>query len=217
MSSKSTPDLSVLTRETKAFVDKIDELYGFYLDSTLGFLRNHEFMVQSQLLDAAKAEAGDIDQDLSSLYFGKESPTDPNNQVLHSTTQGEFKRRNGYKGKNHALLAQLLLVMLYEYWDTEYRYRIAKALGFQRADQLKIPLFGDLRRLRNDILHRQGIASPETVSKLEIIKAITPNKPIIPTAGNVDRLIRALKFCLDTLITDAGGADPRYRLLRRAR
>lgn len=65
---------------------------------------------------------------------------------------GEFRRRNRKGGPNHTRAAQLLILLMYEYWESEYRSSVAEALGKDKND-LKIPLMGDLRLLRHDVIH----------------------------------------------------------------
>jgi hypothetical protein len=49
------------------------------------------------------------------------------------------------------------VVYFYAVWDEYIRHRLAAAHGCN-ADQIKIEFFGDLRNVRRDVIHKQGIA-----------------------------------------------------------
>lgn len=55
-------------------------------------------------------------------------------------------------------LGHLWIISLYALWDSQYRGRLA-ALHGNQVEEEKYDLFGDLRLLRNDVVHRHGIAS----------------------------------------------------------
>ena len=46
---------------------------------------------------------------------------------LHSTTQGELKRRNLPGGPNDVFIGNMCLVGLYTYWEDHYRAKVAAA------------------------------------------------------------------------------------------
>lgn len=62
----------------------------------------------------------------------------------------------------------MTLVFLYETWDVEHRSRFAEAIGCQ-ADEIKIPALGDLRLLRNLILHSHGVITEDAKRRLEVL------------------------------------------------
>jgi hypothetical protein len=58
----------------------------------------------------------------------------------------------------HQRLTQQLIVTLYTAWDAEFRRRVAACHGVP-DEAVKADFFGDLRLLRNDIVHHRGRAS----------------------------------------------------------
>lgn len=66
------------------------------------------------------------------------------------------------------------MVLIYQYWEEHYRELIAKEYGFSKND-LKIDIFGDLRNLRNSIIHHKGI---EIDGKYKILKWFKKDKEI---------------------------------------
>lgn len=54
-------------------------------------------------------------------------------------------------------LGHRLIVFVYTIWETVYRPSLADALGTE-ARSIDVPILGDLRLMRNDIIHHKGIA-----------------------------------------------------------
>ena len=205
-------NLAELGSHVAAYVTSVDELYGHYLDSTMGFVANHKRMVEGQ--ERARAEVPQqTDLDSLDFFYGHGNPNDPSNRLLHRTTQGDFKRRNAKGGRNHMRAAQLLVALLYSFWEHEYRPRLAASLGLADADELKIPLFGDIRALRRDVIHHHGVVTKETAAKLSVLAGFHEGKEITLTEGDVEALIRSIKAAMDELVVEAGGPDPLHRTL----
>ena len=207
-------DLQLLTDEVAAFVEVIDNLYGVYLDACSGFGQNVQTVERAQ----AETRLGLPEADLDSLPFfmGRGSPNDPSNVMQHKTTQGAFKTRNATGGHNEVLLGQMLVVMVYEHWDSRHRQRLADALGIPTKD-LKSPLFGDLRLLRIDVLHRHGIVQKDTVKKAEVIKGLVEGEVVRLSRETVEEVVRGIKAVLDHLVVEQGGEDPKHRTVWHVR
>ena len=202
-------DIAALQDRLLAFARVADELYGHYLDSTVGFLANERMIEESQRRPLAGVPPG-VNRDALSFYYGNGDPNDPKSRVLHRTTQGAYRVRNAKGGANHVRASQLLLVLLYEYWESEHRSKVAMALGVDR-DALKVPFIGDLRLLRQDVIHHQGVVRPETVEKLAVLGGFTQNAAIALSGEQVEDLIVGLKAALDELAVKYGTSDPNYR------
>lgn len=65
-------------------------------------------------------------------------------------------------------LGHQFVVFVYAGWEHEYRARLARAHGCNGGD-LQIPILGDLRRLRHDVLHHHGIATSKNSGKCEVV------------------------------------------------
>jgi hypothetical protein len=61
-------------------------------------------------------------------------------------------------GATHQRLTQQLIVTVYTGWEAEYRHRVAAARAMD-VEAVRHDFFGDLRHLRNDIVHHRGIAT----------------------------------------------------------
>jgi hypothetical protein len=65
-------------------------------------------------------------------------------------------------------LGQQLIVYVFTTWEHEYRGRLAAAHACKPTD-IKVPLLGDLRLLRHDILHHRGVASSDNSGRCEVL------------------------------------------------
>jgi hypothetical protein len=186
----------------------VDDIYGFYLDSTWGFHANRKAMIEHQKKVGPALPGTDLDaRSLSyALRDGAEA------RVRHRSTQGEFKRRNEQDGDNCRRLVQMVLVVLYEHWESHHREQIARAMGLESKKQLVSPLFGDLRLLRHVVIHRRGIMDDDTAGRLCVIGRLHGGDPVFFTDENFETLFAKLYETLDLLIVDAGFADPEHRM-----
>ncbi|WP_410876194.1 hypothetical protein [Nocardia sp. A7] len=53
-------------------------------------------------------------------------------------------------------LGQQWIVAFFAQWEEIFRPRLAKARGIAHADDIKVPLLGDLRRLRHYVVHNKA-------------------------------------------------------------
>lgn len=63
-------------------------------------------------------------------------------------------------GHVHQRLTQQWVVTVYTAWEEDFRGRVAAARGASKND-VASEFFGDLRRLRHDIVHHRGVASAD--------------------------------------------------------
>jgi len=151
------------------FGSVVHSAYGSYLDGCLGFRMIRQTIEEGhrQLRASGQVPAGS-DLDAAAFLYSRTDPS-KGGPVQHGVSQGEMKRRNAARGENEVRLAHMLLVFVYEAWETEHRHKVAEAIRTDAKD-VKIPVLGDLRLLRHTILHGRGVLSEETVRKLEVLR-----------------------------------------------
>ena len=64
-------------------------------------------------------------------------------------------------------------------WDSRYRNELTKSFEGPSIIKLQGAPIGDLRRIRNDLIHKGGIASAEHTGKCMVLKWFKPGDPII--------------------------------------
>jgi hypothetical protein len=89
--------------------------------------------------------------------------------------------------------------MAYEYWEISVRNGIAKELEIKR-DKLKSDIFGDLRLIRNDIIHNRSVSSKERSQKCLILNRFKEGEQIVITSGIFDVICGEIFDYLNELI-----------------
>jgi hypothetical protein len=185
------------------FISVINSIYGVYLDSTLGFklLNEHITKFQNKSVKLIGPEATVEKLDKAEFIYGTGTPPQykiPNDRrVLHMTTQGELKERNKENGINFKVIGNLSVVLLYQYWEEKYREAIATSNNL-KINELKAPIFGELRHLRVAILHNNGIATIDVERKVQIVR-FKQGEDIFLTRENLREIINTIKDYLESL------------------
>jgi hypothetical protein len=174
------------------FESIVKEIHGIYLDTEMGFtliLRGVEEMQKKMSLEIGKSI-----EDLDKLPFRHSSPE---MGEIHTETQGEFKIRMSTGGRNHTFAANMCIISIYQYWEDHYRSAIAEALGKNKND-LKAPIMGDIRLLRNSIIHHKAIALKE-LEKAEIVNWFKENDQIKFDRNQIVLIIRLVYQYIEEL------------------
>ena len=103
------------------------------------------------------------------IFIGVGDPNRPESRQYASWRLSEALEQIAMNGPVETQFGQQWLVSMFAAWEHEYRRRLAKAHGV--ADEMVfVPLFGDLRLLRHDILHCRGIATAENSGRCEVLQ-----------------------------------------------
>lgn len=177
------------------FASKIEALHILYLDSIAGYsvlherLSAHQENVRSILgnHEYATAEFQDTCSIVYENLSGKEFSPVSMSPVMK---QGDVKNRVRDNGANALLLANQCIVSAYSYWEEYLRIEIGKAIGVLPQDaksdegtreilnqHVTSELWGDIRHIRNSIVHTNGIANSDT-AKCKLIKWFGPGDRI---------------------------------------
>jgi len=105
---------------------------------------------------------------------------DPNLSGTRFTAQmrvSEAVTRVAIEGPVEVLLGAQWVAFTFAAWEHFFRRRLAAAHGVDAADIL-VPVFGDLRHIRHDILHHRGIATAEHAGRCDILNWFSPGNEI---------------------------------------
>jgi hypothetical protein len=173
------------------YFEVVDEIFGFYLDSVTGYNYLLEQFTSSQQKLATRLGYSIEYLDTLSFSYGHGDPNLPDSHVFHDTTQGEFKSRIQKNGPSYYQIAQLCLSQIYQYWEDHYREQVAESLNLGK-NEIKVDIFGDLRLIRNSIIHNRGYAMSEIV-KCKKITWLKPGEPIWITEANLTDIVGWIK------------------------
>jgi|KBSMisStandDraft_5_1062788.scaffolds.fasta_scaffold227373_1 hypothetical protein len=177
------------------FRSVVNENYGIYLDSIMGFLLTLESFKEKQKKLAESSNRSIEDQD--QIDFAHYSP--PQERYLHTETQGEFKKRMSWGDKNHNYVGNSFIISIFSYWEDHYREKIAKSIGVDKIE-LKEPIMGDIRRFRNSIIHHRSIALQE-IEKCEVMRIFKEGDLIKFTDKQILEIVDHINDYLDRFYT----------------
>ncbi len=103
------------------------------------------------------------------IFIGHGDPNLAESQKYAMWRTSTALEQIAHNGPVDTRLSQQWLVSMFAAWEHEYRHRLAKAHGVAH-EMVVVPLFGDLRLLRHDILHCRGIATAENSGRCEVLQ-----------------------------------------------
>ena len=92
----------------------------------------------------------------------------PGRSTIAQMTQGDFLAALSPGGEFENQHARALIVFVYHLWDEHFRPRVAKATGVARRG-VRCSLMGDVRLVRNAIIHDRGVLRAPLLARLEIL------------------------------------------------
>lgn len=182
------------------FLAVLNTVCGFFMDSQAAFILFRKQLDESDKLKMAMLQkdhpefANEDYLQNTHFYYGTEPPTNPESRPLQMSTNQEVHSRNALDGINQILLGNLSIVFIYQLWEDNYRSRFSNALGLSK-DDLKADVFGDLRYLRQSIVHNQSRAISE-VEKCRLIKWYSHQDNIFITFGQFIEIVGHIKTWL---------------------
>lgn len=93
-------------------------------------------------------------------------------------------------------LTDAWIALIFARWEYHYRPEFARLSG-TTYDKVACDVMGDLRLLRNDVLHNRGIVSAGRTSKCKILVRFNPNDRVVLTAEDVRHLLANLAVAVD--------------------
>ena len=140
-----------------------------------------------------------------------EDPSSPD--VIHQRVikADDFITANADAGFNHQQICWAIIVFTFAYWDEEIRPQIAAVRGV-KSDDVKLDELGDLRILRNNIIHNGGLLPASEYAKLKVTKPLVqPDQKITLTHDQMHKVFVHVKQVIAKLILEYTGNLPGAR------
>lgn len=144
--------VSQMTQAIDLLHDHVEAICGLFMDSLRGWeqlSKMLELLVDSQVKKGMTREQALMSQ----LIHGVAHPTPEN--VRHVSTLGDRLDACAPDGFTVRALSSLGVVSIFAHWEDKTRGEIAKDLGIE-LNAVRFPLFSDIRRMRNSLLHAGG-------------------------------------------------------------
>jgi hypothetical protein len=154
----------------REYIDCVNRQVGVYMDALAGFAGHHA-RVERQVHRINRPVKSRIDSTGQRVvvWASYEDPTQPDiihNRIIRAS---DYIAANSEGGSNAQQHSQAILVFLFTYWEDEIRPRLAtlKNVEFQ---EIQSDIMGDLRILRNVILHEKAIIRLDKHKALKRLK-----------------------------------------------
>jgi len=195
-------------RALQDFNDFLRAQKGAYGDACAGYRRN-EIRIRRQTARVleGKRTTGEDGRDCI-VATSVEDPASPDVIVETIRLSREYLDANSRAGTNEQQMGRALIVFIYTFWEVVVRHRCADALGI-RAGDLKLPIAGDLRRLRHSILHERAILNRRDHKKLEVLADLfEPDAELSLPHATMREIFRRLDQRLAVFSLETIGALP---------
>lgn len=152
----------------------LNDLLGtFYdIDHSLRLYATEIEVVRAQTITSLKVASPDLASEeylnTTLLVYGDGIPGATDTKTLQSGTQSDLLHRLKSPAGNKNVIGKMIIVTIFNYWDDYIRSTLAKLLKIEK-DDIKCDLFGDLRHIRNSIIHNKSIAM-NGVGKNKLLK-----------------------------------------------
>ena len=105
-----------------------------------------------------------------------DTPQSPGVSTIGQIPQGDLMDSLASGGTFEDYHAKAFLVTIYHLWDEYFRPRLANELSV-KSNQVICALMGDLRQVRNWIIHEQSMVPADYSAKLPFINQVWPIEP----------------------------------------
>jgi len=177
-----------------------DRLHAFYHDAVAGFVWFREKVTSDQEIERSRYSGSEIDTDEfwdgKRLAYDRLFGQDFVASGLHVGTVRDARVRTDPGGSNFTILANLCITAFYDYWNDYFRREYCRAKGYDGSDEelrehASFDLWGDIRHLRNSIVHNRGVATKE-IGRCKVIKWFQPGDHISISPERMRSVFHAL-------------------------
>jgi len=177
------PQLLTMIEE---FIGRLDQIHAVFIDTNTAYI----------LLLQKAQELFPTDE--GTVSFGDGPPEHSQTKIRQTVTIENFKSRLNLSGQNMQIITSLCIVAIYQLWEDEYREKIANAIGLLKKEDLKLDIMGDIRRLRQAVIHH-GNKRTEEFSRFKKLIYMAPRQTVTLDDQEFHNLIETIKRDLRAL------------------
>lgn len=176
------------------FIDFINKQSGVFVDCLYAFSQN-KVRMERQVARVLRRSGLKIDGNGTPvmMHSSYEDPNAPEVVHIRIGKADEYINDNSPNGYNEQQVIFSLLVFIYTYWEDEIRPKLADAAKVD-IKAINCEIMGDLRCIRNCILHTKGVFVSEWFRKLTKLKEhFTENASIVITSDLMHYILSQIK------------------------
>jgi hypothetical protein len=178
----------------REYINFVNQQVGVYMDALAGFA-GHRVRVERQVHRANRPVSSKIDNEGRPIvvWASYEDPSKPD--IIHNRIirADDYIAINAEGGTNEQQHSKAILVFLFVYWEDEIRPRLAVSRNV-RKNEIQSEVMGDLRILRNVILHAKSIMHEDNHKGLKRLQQLFDvNQPIQLSYEKMHRIFVLVK------------------------
>jgi hypothetical protein len=187
-------DPVAIERVLREFIDTINHQVGVYMDALAGF-EGHYTRVERQVFRGNKPGGTRVNEKgiPEVVWVSYEDPSKPDivhNRIIRTN---DYLQANAKGGSNEQQHSRAILVFLFTYWEDEIRPKLA-AIRNVEVDDIKSDIMGDLRALRNAILHARGVLGYDDWKRLKKLQQMfTEAEPVSLSYDGMHKIFSLIK------------------------
>lgn len=191
------------------YIDFVNAQVGVYMDALAGFA-GHRTKVERQIHRVNRPSGIKKHKDGKDIivWSSYEDPSQPDiihNRIIRAE---DYIQANSPLGSNERQHSQAILVFLFTYWEDEIRPRLAAAVG-KTSNDIRSDIMGDLRVLRNVILHSKGVIRPDKHGELrKLTSMFAPDMPVSSSYDDMHKIFVYIKQDCAKMLTEYLGTEP---------
>ena len=164
------------------YIDFINHQKGMYIDACAGFSENKRVieLQKARVQKASGLRIGEHGQPIV-MMASLEDPSSPDAIHHRIIRADDYIAQNSANGSHEQQHAKGIIVFIFHFWEDEIRYRLSKAKSVSEKT-ITSDILGDVRLLRNAIIHDKGILLNKDHSKMKLLKDLfQSDMPILLT------------------------------------
>ena len=179
MTQNSADSVESINEIIHELIDFVNAQVGAYMDALAGYA-GHCTKVERQVhrvTRQTKVKVNDKGEKVV-VWASYEDPTQPDIILNRIIRANDYLAANAQGGSNEQMHARAIVVFLFTFWELDIRPRLAKSKGLE-PEAILSDIMGDLRVLRNVILHAKSIMRADKYKGLKKLKdKFIVDKPI---------------------------------------
>lgn len=193
----------------RSYIDFVNAQVGVYMDALAGFA-GHRTRVERQVHRVNRPSETQKDKDGNNVvvWASYEDPTQPD--IIHNRIirANDYVEANSPHGSNERQHTQAILVFLFTYWEDEIRPRLAASVN-KETNAIHSDIMGDLRIIRNVILHSKGVIRASKYNELKkLANMFAIDEPVHPSYIDMHKIFVFIKQDCARMLFEYLGTEP---------
>jgi hypothetical protein len=202
-------DINAELEILREFIDFTNQQVGVYSDAC-GAFAGTKIRIERQIHreNFLTKQKNNPDGTKTMVWNCVEDPNKPEPIISRIIRAPDHIAANSETGVNERYTVWGIIVFLFVYWNEDVRPRIARVRGVELND-IQVDALGDIRILRNSIIHNKGNLQASEYAKLKVLTSLVqPDALIALSHDQMHSLFVAVKSAIGDIVLEKTGHLP---------